>query len=356
MSVTAPVRSRMRREIGQIPAAVGRVVAGAGGELEAVADAIVHEAPRWVMIAGRGTSDHAAVYAQYLLETYLGLPTGLVKPSVTTVYRAPVAWRGGLVLAISQSGQSPDIVAVVRAARDAGALTVAITNDERSPLAAAAAWHLPCHAGRELAVPATKTYVAELAVVAALVAAIRPSSDLPDGLAALPAALRGTLARTHRWLADAGRSAVEDFAGTDRALVVSRGYNLATAMELALKLKETVGLFAEAYSTADFAHGPRVLARRDVPILAIRPDGPMGTLVDETLAGIAGNGGRVTVIGGPEARLGHHDALALPSVLPEALTPILFVVPGQLLVEASARARGLDPDAPVGLGKVTRTR
>ena len=148
------------------------------------------------MIAGRGTSDHAAIYAQYLLETHLGLPTGLAKPSVTTVYDAPVAWGGGLVLAISQSGQSPDIVAVVRAARAAGALTVAITNDARSPLAAAAAWQLRCHAGRELAVPATKTYVAELAVVAALVAAVRPSSDLADGLARLPDALRDTLTDT----------------------------------------------------------------------------------------------------------------------------------------------------------------
>jgi glutamine---fructose-6-phosphate transaminase (isomerizing) len=358
--VTAPspaaAGSRMRREIRQIPATVERVLATATHELTEVADAINRAQPHWVMIAGRGTSDHAAIYAQYLLETHLGLPTGLAKPSVTTVYDARVAWRGGLVLAISQSGQSPDIVAVVRAARDAGALTVAITNDDRSPLAAAADWRLRCHAGRELAVPATKTYVAELAVVAALVAAIRPSSDLADGLVRLPAALRATLTQAQQWLAGPGRTAVRDLASADRALVVSRGYNLATAMELALKLKETVGLFAEAYSTADFAHGPRVLARRDVPILAIRPDGPMGEQVDETLAGIAADGGRVTVIGGPEAALGHPDALALPAVLPEALTPLQFVVPGQLLVEATAQERGVSPDAPVGLGKVTRTR
>lgn len=357
MSTAAPARSRMRREIGQIPATVERIVASADEEIGAVAEAIRRAQPGWVMIAGRGTSDHAAIYAQYLLETHLGLPTGLAKPSVTTVYEAPVAWRGGLVLAISQSGQSPDIVAVVRAARAAGALTVAITNDARSPLAGTSAWHLRCHAGRELAVPATKTYVAELAVVAALVAAIRPSSGLADGLASLPQALRSTLLHTRRWLDGRGRSAVADLAGADRALVVSRGYNLATAMELALKLKETVGLFAEAYSTADFAHGPRVLARRDVPILAIRPDGPMGAHVDDTLAAVAADGGRVTVIGGPEAALGRDGAaLALPSVLPEALTPLLFVVPGQLLVEATARERGLSPDAPVGLGKVTRTR
>jgi len=357
MTAVAPAGSRMRREIGQIPAAVERIVSSADHELRDVADAIRREGPSWVMIAGRGTSDHAAVYAQYLIETHLGLPTGLVKPSVTTVYDAPVAWGGGLVLAISQSGQSPDIVAVVRAARAAGAMTVAITNDSRSPLADAAAWHLRCHAGRELAVPATKTYVAELAVVAALVAAIRPSSDLAEGLARLPDALRETLARTREWLAGSGRAAVEDLARADRALVVSRGYNLATAMEVALKLKETVGLFAEAYSTADFAHGPLVLAGPDVPILAIRPDGPMGDLVAATLASVAARGGRVTVIGGPQAALGHDGAaLALPSILPEALTPLLFVVPGQLLVEATALRRGMSPDAPIGLGKVTRTR
>jgi glucosamine--fructose-6-phosphate aminotransferase (isomerizing) len=233
---------------------------------------------------------------------------------------------------------------------------VAITNDARSPLAVAADWQLRCHAGRELAVPATKTYVAELAVVAALVAAIRPSSDLADGLVQLPAALRATLAATTQWLAGAGRAAIDDLATADRALVVSRGYNLATAMELALKLKETVGLFADAYSTADFAHGPLVLAQSDVPIVAIRPDGPMGDLVDATLAGVAARGGRVTLIGGPQAAEANENALALPSVLPEALTPLLFIVPGQLLVEATAKRRGLSPDAPVGLGKVTRTR
>jgi len=126
----------MRREISQIPGAVDRVLASSADEMRSVADAITRARPRWIMIAGRGTSDHAAVYAQYLFETHLGLPTGLVKPSVTTVYGARVAWRDGLVLAISQSGRSPDIVAVVAAARAAGALTVAITNEPRSPLAA----------------------------------------------------------------------------------------------------------------------------------------------------------------------------------------------------------------------------
>jgi glutamine---fructose-6-phosphate transaminase (isomerizing) len=347
-------QTRMGREIGQIPAAVQRVL-DEPDQLAAVASAIGRANPRWIMIAGRGTSDHAAVYAQYLFETHLGLPTGLVKPSVTTVYGAKLDWRGGLVLAISQSGQSPDVVAVVEAARRSGALTVAITNDPASPLAAAAELALRIHAGRELAVPATKTYVTELAVLGALTNAIRPTPALADGLAALPDALRDTIARTRDWLSGPGAAAVEAFAAADRALLVSRGFNLATALELALKLKETCGLFAEAYSTADFMHGPLVLAQAEVPTLAIRPDGLMGADVDATLAAVAARGGRTTVFGGGEASE-RAEALSLPASLSEALTPLLFVVPGQLLVEAVATERGVNPDAPDGLGKVTLTR
>ena len=351
----ASAPSLMRREIEQTPDAIERVLAAAPQELRAVADAVDRARPKWTMIAARGTSDHAAVYAQYLIETHLGLPTGLTKPSVTTVYGARLAWRHGLLLAISQSGQSPDIVGVVQAAREAGALTIAITNEHPSPLADAAEWRMPCHAGHELAVPATKTYVAELAVVASLVAAIRPNRELADGLAALPDVLRSTLSMTYAWLDGPGADVVRALADADRALLVSRGFNLATALELALKLKETCGLFAEAYSTADFAHGPMVLAQAAVPTIGIRPDGAMGAMVDETLAAVAQRGGLATVIGGREAAP-IAGALALPSPLPEALTPLQFVLPGQLLVEATAQERGISPDAPIGLGKVTRTR
>ncbi len=357
-----PGPTRMRREIGQIPAVVARVLGEAPHDLREVAAAVRGARPRFAVIAARGTSDHAANYAQYLMEIHLGLPTGLAKPSITTIYQRPLRWRGGLLLAISQSGQSPDIVAVVAAARAAGALTVAITNHPDSPLGEAAEHVLPCRAGRELAVPATKTYVAQLAVVAALVEAIKPSTDLAHGLASLPGVLRSTLRATDRWLAGddgaksaPGPAAVTAFARANRALVVSRGYNLATALELALKFKETCGLFAEAYSTADFAHGPVVLAGPRIPVLAIRPDGPMGGLVDETLAQTGARGGLPVVIGGAEVR-DRDGALALPFDLPEALTPIVYAVPGQLLVEATARRRGISPDAPPGLGKVTRTR
>jgi glutamine---fructose-6-phosphate transaminase (isomerizing) len=342
----------MRREIEEIPAVVERILVAP--DVRDVAAAVVAARPRWIAIAARGTSDHAAVYAEYLLETHLGIPTGLAKPSVTTIYGASVDWSGGLVLAISQSGRSPDVVSVVTAARDAGALTVAITNDPSSPLAAAAAHALDCLAGPELAVPATKTYVAELATLAVLADAIQAGTDLRAGLRRLPEALRRAIERTDAWLAEDGAAAVDDLAVADRALLVSRGYNLPTALELALKLKETCGLFAEAYSTADFAHGPLVLAAAGVPTIAIRPDGEMGELVDATVDAVATRGGRTTLIGGPGVA-NRDGALALPYRVPEALSPLLLVVPGQLLVEATARRRGISPDSPAGLGKVTLT-
>ena len=345
--------TRMRREIGEIPATIERILAGAV-DIEGVATAVTDAAPRWVTIAARGTSDHAAVYAQYLIETQLGIPTGLAKPSVTTLYDGRIDWRGGMLVAISQSGRSPDIVAVTAAARDGGALTLAITNDDDSPLAAASEWVLRCHAGRELAVPATKTYVAQLAVIAALVGTMRAESGLRGSMERLAEALRGVETATDEWLRHAGTQ-VAAFAAAEHALVVSRGYNLATALELALKLKETCGLFAEPYSTADFAHGPVILAGPGVPVLGIRPDGPIGEQVDQALEVIEARGGRPTRVGAAEAGR-WEDALALPIDLPETLSPLAFAVAGQLLVEAIARHRGLDPDAPSGLNKVTLTR
>lgn len=345
--------TRMRREIGEVPATIERILAAAG-DIDDVATAVSRTAPRWVTVAARGTSDHAAVYAQYLIETQLGIPTGLAKPSVTTLYDGRLDWRGGLLVAISQSGRSPDIVAVTAAAREGGALTVAITNDDDSPLAAASEWVLRCHAGDELAVPATKTYVAQLAVIATLVGSMRADAGILESMKGMADALRGVEAATDEWLARAAPQ-IAAFAEAEHTLVVSRGYNLATALEVALKLKETCGLFAEPYSTADFAHGPLILAGPGVPVLGIRPDGPIGEQVDRALEVIEARGGRPTRIGATDATQ-WEDALALPIDLPEMLSPLAFAVAGQLLVEAIARRRGLDPDAPRGLNKVTLTR
>lgn len=352
----------MASEILEIPSCVARLLEDGAAAASSAAEAIDRTRPRWVSIAGRGTSDHAAVYARYLFEICLGLPTGLSAPSVTTVYRAPIDWRGGLVIAASQSGQSPDIVSVIAEARIGGAVTVAVTNDPASPLADAAEHVLDCHAGEERSVAATKTYVAELVAFAGLVARLRPSSPVGAALSDLPDVLQRCVEESQRWLDDSG--VVEAVAGSDRCLVVSRGYNLATALEVALKLKETSGLFAEGYSTADLEHGPFVLAGPKVPSVVFRPDGEMGKRVDDVASRLAGVGAAPWLIGGRELRLGGgkaaiHDVggppLALDIDLPESLTPPALVLPGQLLAEAVARRRGFDPDTPPGLNKVTLT-
>ena len=360
----------MRDEIHEIPSVVARVLRDGASEVERVAGAVRASRPRFVVIAARGTSDHAAIYARYLIETHLGIPAGLAAPSVVTTYRADLEWHDMLVLAVSQSGQSPDIVAVVEAARRGGAMTVAVTNDPASPLASAAEHDLDCRAGTERAVAATKTYVGELAVIAALVARLAPRTGLADALPRLPDALDAAVRSGEAWLTSQP-SLVAEFAGGERAFVVSRGFNLATALEIALKLKETALIFADGYSSADLLHGPVALARADVPMLVIRPRGEVGRAIDEGLARARDAGARPWAIrfagedagdagaaaeGSPEAAGSAPERSLVLGSLPEALTPLVAVVPGQLLAESVARARGYDPDHPVGLTKVTRTR
>jgi len=346
----------MRDEIAQIPDVVSGLLADGVGEVSIAADAIRAADPRWCVIVGRGTSDHAATYARYLIETRLGIPTGLAAPSVSTIYRADLDWRGGLVIGVSQSGASPDVVEVVARGRAGGGLTIAVTNEAGSPLASAARHVLACRAGVERSVAATKTYVAELVVLAALVERVHPSSELSEGLTALPATLAGVVRDAADWIESSG--VVDAVAGAERALVVSRGFNLATALETALKLKEVAGVFADGYSTADFEHGPVVLAGPDVPVVAFRPDGAIGTSIDGALARLARAGAEPWFVGGPEVEGAprRHGPLALRLRLPEALTPAAFAIPGLMLAEAVAGRRGRDPDAPVGLTKVTLTR
>jgi glutamine---fructose-6-phosphate transaminase (isomerizing) len=360
------VVTHMRREIEEIPSVVATLLERSRAEIEPVAAAVRAARPRIAVIVARGTSDHAATYARYLIETHLGMIVGLAAASVTTVYGTRLDWRDTLLLAFSQSGQGPDVVAVTEDARAGGAVTVAITNDLGSPLARTAGHVLGCHAGVERSIAATKTYVAELAAIALLVASLAPHSDMAAALPRVPDMLAATVAAADGWL-DRERSLVASLAAADRALVVSRGFNYATALEVALKLKETSRIFAEGYSAADLAHGPVTLARPGIPLLAFRPDGPMGAALDRDLERAVGGGTRPWYVGGRE--LGHagagkdgdgadEDGSRLPLILdagPEPLTPLAFVIPGQLVAEAVARERGLDPDAPEGLTKVTQT-
>jgi glucosamine--fructose-6-phosphate aminotransferase (isomerizing) len=358
--MTTAGSTAMRAEIEEIPRVVERALVEGAPDGELVARAVRDRQPRMVVLVARGTSDHAAIYGRYLIEAELGLVAALAAPSILTVYGRRPEWRDALVMAVSQSGQSDDVAAVIAAAGEGGALTVAVTNDPASPLAAVAQHVLVCRAGEERAVAATKTYVAELAVIAALVATLADDEALRQALPRLPSALAESLEASSAWL-DRAETLVTSLAVAERALVVSRGYNYPTALEVALKLKETSRLFAEGYSAADLLHGPVTLAGPVVPAVVFRPAGGMGRALDETIARLTESGSPTWLIGAANetAERGRQRAprhLVLTADLPEALTPLAYVVPGFLLAEVVARRRGLDPDAPAGLRKVTRTR
>lgn len=359
----------MRQEIDAIPEVVRRFIDEGQAEVAEAAGAIRAADPGWVSLLARGTSDHAAIHLRYLIEAELGIPAGMAAPSTVTIYGAALRWRGGLVIAVSQSGRSPDLVAVLEAAREGGALTVAIVNDARSPLASAAEHVIDCRAGEERSVAATKSYVAQVAAGIALVAALAPGRALADALPRMPAILGEALAAAAAAVHD-DAPIVEQFAASERSIVIGRGYEFPTALETALKLKETGRLFAEGYSSADFSHGPVVLSSAGIPVLAIRPDGAMGPLVDEGIAAARATGSRPWVVAGADlvaparadvAAIASADPdqvirLPLPADLPAPLASLATILPGQLLAEAVARRRGLDPDAPPGLSKVTLTR
>jgi len=357
VSGAAASMTNMRREIEEIPGVVARLLAADPRPRDAVADAFRAAEPRFVSIVARGTSDHVAVYAKYLLEVYLGLPVQLAAPSVTTVYGAALPGRDGVMIAISQSGRGDDAIAMTDAARRQGWPTIAVTNEPRSPLAEAAEYVLDFAAGREDAIPATKTYTLGQVAIASLVARLAPESDLAAGLPRLAGELAASLPAASSWIeAEApDGSPIEAFAAEGRALVVSRGFNLATALEVALKLKEAAAVFAEAFSSADLLHGPVVLAGAGVPMLVVRPDGRTGRFIDDAISEVESRGGAPYLIGGSDVA-GRARALSMASSLPEALTPIAYALPGQLLAEAVGRRRGLNPDQPGGLHKVTRTR
>jgi len=350
--------THMRREIEEIPAAVAALLGADPAPRDAAASAIQESQPRFASIVARGTSDHVAIYAKYLFEVYLGIPVQLAAPSVTTVYGGALPGRDGVMIAISQSGRGDDAIAITESARRQGWPTIAVTNDPGSPLATAAEYVLDCAAGREDAIPATKTYTLAQVVVASLVARLAPRSDLAEGLSRLAGELAGSLPEASEWIeaaAPPGGSPVDAFAVDGRALIVSRVFNLATALEVALKLKEAAAVFAESYSSADLLHGPVVLAGAGVPMLVVRPDGRTGRFVDDAIAEVEERGGAPFLIGGNDVDQ-RPRALSLAASLPESLTPIAYALPGQLLAEAVGRRRGLNPDQPGGLHKVTRTR
>jgi glutamine---fructose-6-phosphate transaminase (isomerizing) len=307
---------------------------------------------RHVVVAARGTSDNAARYGQYLLGAHNRLPVALATPSLFSVYRQPPRLAGALVIGISQSGQSPDIVAVLAEARRQGAPTLAITNDPDSPLAAEGDDLLLLHAGEERAVAATKTYLAQLAALALLSCAMAGDQERLDVLRRAPRLVERVLG-----MEDDVARAVERYRYMEKCVVLGRGYNYATAFEIALKLKELNYLIAESYSSADFMHGPIAVVGSGFPAVVVAPAGDMFPTMHAFGVELKSRGADLLVISDREEMLAEAvTPLPLPRGLPEWVSPLVAVVPGQLFALHLALAKGNDPDRPAGLQKVTITR
>ncbi|WP_422756609.1 SIS domain-containing protein [Micromonospora sp. WMMD708] len=342
----------MAADIAEQPAGYARLLStGHAAAIARVAAVVAQRRPRHVVFTARGTSDHAALYGAYLTEIRLGLPAGLASPSAVTVYGARPDLSDALVVGVSQSGGSPDLTEVLRTAREAGALTLAVTNDPDSPLARTAELGVDIAAGHERAVAATKTYTAELLALLLLVEGIRAG----DGT--LPADQRAEMERlpelAERTLADPTPAQLAPryrFAG--QLVTTGRGYAYPTAREAALKLMETSYLPALAFSGADLLHGPLAMTDPDVPVLAVVGSGPGGRSMGEVLPRLGERRADVVVVGSAEVE--GVTRLAVPEV-DERYAPLLDILPLQRLALALALARGEDPDAPRGLKKVTAT-
>lgn len=300
-----------------------------------------------VVVAARGTSDNAARYAQYVWGARNRLSVGLTTPSLFGILAAPPSLTGALVVGISQSGQSPDLVAVLTHARRQERPTVAITNDPNSPLAAAADVVIDLCAGPERAVAATKTYTAQLAAVAACSVAFAGSDE--EELLALVPPLRAAVVDSARHA-----SAVAGLVDSDRCVIVGRGFHHATVHEWALKLEELTYLLAQPFSAADFLHGPVAVVEDGFPVLAVVTAGPTESQMRAVVEAMRGRGAHVVTLSDVDDTIG-DVVVRLPRVEPW-LSPIVAAPYIQHLSRALALARGLDPEAPRGLTKVTRTR
>ena len=344
MTVRSPQSTRMFAEAAEAPLVVACQLEANADAVDELAQQLRATRPRGVVTYARGSSDHAATFAKYAIETRVGALTCSAAPSIASVYRKSPDMSGMLSLAISQSGRSPDIVTAMTTAGKTGALTVALVNDEDSPLAELCDVTVPLRAGDEHSVAATKSYIASLSAILQLVAAW--SADEP---------LAEELASASELLADAWHSdwspLVDCLADVQGLYVIGRGPGLGAAQEAALKFKETCGIHAEAFSAAELRHGPMALVGPDFPLLVLRQSDESGEGTDELVRDVLERGAPVLIAGGTAVGA---VALPVPSAHP-LVEPMLQIQALYRAANALSLARGLDPDRPPHLTKVTET-
>ncbi|MEV7421514.1 MULTISPECIES: SIS domain-containing protein [unclassified Streptomyces] len=347
----------MSAEVMEQPEVFRRVLQDGAPRIREVAAVIAARNPRFALLSARGTSDHAALYAKYLLEIRRGLPCGMASMSTTTAYGARPDLTGVLFVAVSQWGGSPDLVASTWAAREAGAITLAVTNNPDSSLAAVSEFHIDVLAGPERALPATKSYTASLLSLYLFVAALGGGErgDDHDDRPALE--LLPDLAERIVERRDEVRTLATRYRFAERAVVTSRGYGYPTAQEAALKLMETCYLPALSFSGADLLHGPLAMIGDTSAVVAIVPDGKGGEVLRPVLDRLRARGADLLVVGSEAEAAKGSAGFVLPTAgVPERLQPILEILPLHLLTYELALARGHDPDVPRAMAKTPESR
>lgn len=326
----------MALEATEAPQRIAEQLAANAATVQQVVEQIRQRALKFVYMVGRGSSDHAGVFAKYLIEIEVGLPVAAAAPSIASVYNKSLQLADALVLVISQSGRSPDILAQVEMAKRSGAMVVALVNDITSPLAEQAHYTLPLHVGAEKAVAATKSYLATLSAILQLVSVWSGNQALQQAVQQLPQSLQAAIELPQQLTAQA----LENVA---HLVVLGRGLGYAISREIALKLKEVCGIHAEAFSSAEFLHGPVTLVKNQFAIVDV-------TIEDESLSAHQSQIEDVRSRGAAIVQLHHRGVNADARVL-----PLLVLQRFYLDVEVVARSRGINPDAPPGLNKVTKT-
>ena len=344
--------SRMLEEIRQQPEALARTLSAELRSVEKFKRLVEKRRPRLVVLVARGTSDNAALFGRYLLEITTGIPVSLAAPSITTLYQARVDYRDALVVGISQSGESTDTNLVLERARRQGALTLGVTNESGSAMARIAEHVFLVRAGREKSVAATKTYTGQMLMMYLLADALGGAVRIAD-LERIPDVVRATLA-----LEPEIDALSERYRFMRHAVVVGRGLNYSNAFEMALKLMETCYVVAERFSSADFLHGPIALVEQNFPVFAFAPPGKTWPSIGETLTKLQGLQAEIVAItdsGNREVEQRATRVIRLPRRVKEILTPIPYIVPAQIFAACLAVHKGLDPDQPRTLTKVTLT-
>ncbi|KGJ04468.1 glucosamine--fructose-6-phosphate aminotransferase (isomerizing) [Paracoccus halophilus] len=338
-------QTHMAREVAEIPAAAARFLDRSREAVQEAAAALRRKDPALVVTVARGSSDHAATYLKYAYELEAGVPVASVGPSIASVYRRPLRLGKAVCMGISQSGRSPDGVEMMRASGQGGALSIAITNAENSPMARASAHCLPLQAGEEKSIAATKTFVCSVLAGLSLLAEWCDDHVLQDAIAALPEAFEQAIGLD--WSPLSAR-----MARADSAYVLGRGPGFAIACEAALKFKETCGIHASAYSAAEVLHGPSAIVQAHFPVLALGIEDAALSQLKATAGRLAAQGADVFLTGAEVA-----GTVRLPQVegLHPLVAPLVSMAGFYGFIEALARRRGLDPDKPPHLSKVTRT-